>query len=124
MVKLTIELKHLRPEAGIYLNCNENSMALNSQLGLGESMPDSKYHCTGFWSLLSGQLYFLNQKVTLVQEDPNKEVYVEGLVGITKGLHEIKFGRLTLKNHNQKGFMKAIHAKFASLWSDKSEQSK
>lgn len=124
MVKLTIELKYLKPEAGMYLNCAGDNMALASQVVMGEPMPDSVYQCTGFWSLLTGQLYFLNQKVSLVQEEPNKDIYVEGLVGIAKGLHEIKFSRATLKNHNQKGFMKAINAKFATLWADKSEQGK
>lgn len=121
MVKLTIELKYLRPEAGMYLNCNEDSMSLPSQVIMGEPAQDSVYQCTGFWSLLTGQLYFLNQKVVLVQEEPGKVIYVESLVGIAKGQHKIEFQRLTLRNHNQKGFMKAINGKFATLWSDKSE---
>ena len=124
MVKLSIELKYLKPEVGLYLECPENIISLPSQLIIGAPMPESVYQCTGFWTLLSGQLYFLNQKVTLVQEEPDKAIFVENLKGITKGLHEINFSRLRLCNHNQKGFMKAINAKFASLWSDNSEHSK
>lgn len=124
MVKLSIELKYLKPELGMYFNCEGDSMSQPSQLIMGEPIRESVYQCTGFWTLLTGQLYFLNQKVTLVQEEAGKAIYVENLVGITKGLHEIKFNRMVLKSHNQKGFMKAINAKFATLWSDKSEQGK
>lgn len=122
MVKLSIELKYLKPELGMYFNCEENSMSQPSQLIMGEPIRESVYQCTGFWTLLTGQLYFLNQKVTLVQEEEGKAIYVENLEGIAKGLHKIKFSRMILKSHNQRGFMKAINAKFATLWSDKSEQ--
>lgn len=121
MVKLVIELKYLKPELGLYLECPESITSLASQLIMGAPVAESVYQCTGFWTLLNGQLYFLNQKVTLVQEEPDKAIFVENLKGITKGLHEINFSRLRLRNHNQKGFMKAINAKFASLWSDNSE---
>lgn len=124
MVKLSVELKYLKPELGLYLECPESITSLASQLIMGAPVAGSVYQCTGFWTLLNGQLYFLNQKVTLVQEEPDKAIFVENLKGITKGLHEINFSRLRLRNHNQKGFMKAINAKFASLWSDNSEHSK
>lgn len=124
MVKLSIELKYLKPEVGLYLECPESITSLASQLVMGAPVAESVYQCTGFWTLLSGQLYFLNHKVTLVQEEPDKAIFVENLKGITKGLHEINFSRLRLRNHNHKGFMKAINAKFASLWSDNSEHSK
>ena len=90
MVKLSIELKYLKPELGLYLECPESITSLASQLIMGAPVAESVYQCTGFWTLLNGQLYFLNQKVTLVQEEPDKAIFVENLKGITKGLHEIK----------------------------------
>ena len=62
MVKLVIELKFLKPELGLYLECPESITSLASQLIMGAPVMESVYQCTGFWTLLNGQLYFLNRK--------------------------------------------------------------
>ncbi len=124
MKTLKLQFKHLRPEQGITFAHGSETPGLHSQIMTGEARVDSPHLCSGWWNRFTGQIWFDDQPITMYQKTQGGPVFVEKLICITEGGHNIIFQNVSVKIHNTKGFKKALEAKFTQAWSDNSEQAK
>lgn len=124
MKTLKLQLKHLRPEQGLFFDHGDAKAGSHSQVQTGEAMHNSPHLCSGWWNKLTGQLWFDDQPITLYQKVKDGPICVEKLISITEGDHSIIFQKLIVRNHYGKGFKAKLETKFAQLWSDNSEQAK
>lgn len=124
MKTLKLQLIHLRPQEGMYFDHGSMKAGSHSQVQTGEARLDSPHLCSGWWNKLTGQLWFDNQDLVMYQKVKDGPICVEKLISITEGGHTIIFQNLIVRSHYGKGFKAKLEAKFASAWSDNSEQAK
>lgn len=109
---------------GIYFNCSEDKVGMQSQVHTGEARVGSPHLCSGWWNKLTGQIWFDDQPITLIQKSQGGAIFISELKAIVNGGHTITFQNLKVMSHQTKGFKAAIEDKFTKLWSDNSEQAK